>query len=229
MSLTTGSGPLSGQPAGRFSAPVPAGVVYVEPFLRRVRGLVGGRTVIDSEGVVLVHRPGQPPNYAFPAGDVGDVPAEPEPEAPGYVRVAWDAVSAWFEEEQQIFGKLRNPYHRVDCLKTRRQLRVEVSGAVLVDTDDTIVVHETAQPPRLYVDRAHVRTDLLSPSTTTTYCGYKGTASYWNAVVDGAVVEDVAWSYEDPLPESVAIRGMLAFDPERAAVLQVLPHARPLT
>ena len=70
MSLTTGRGPLSARPAGRFTAPVPAQVAYIEPFRRRVRAVAGGRTVVDSERVLLVHRQGRAPTYAFPAGDV---------------------------------------------------------------------------------------------------------------------------------------------------------------
>jgi uncharacterized protein (DUF427 family) len=226
VSLTTGSGPLSPAPAGRFSQPVPKGVVYVEPFPRRVHGVVGRRTVVDSEAVLLVHRPGRPPSYAFPAGDVDGVAAEPEPQAPGHVTVAWDAVDAWFEEAEQVHGHPRNPYHRVDCVRTSRRLRVEAAGAVLVDTDDTTGVYETSLAPKLYVGRDAVRIDLLVPSPTTSYCPYKGTASWWSAVVDGVVVEDVAWSYEAPLPESLPVRGLLSFDPVRAHVTTDLPGER---
>ena len=103
-------------------------------------------------------------------------------------------------------------------MRSRRRLRVEVGGTTLVDTDDTMGVFETALPTRLYVRREHIRMDLLVPSPTTTYCPYKGTASYWSAVVDGATVADVAWSYDDPVPESVSIGRMLCFDPQRVAV-----------
>ena len=68
-----------------------------------------------------------------------------------------------------------------------------------------------------------MRTDLLVPSDTTTYCPYKGTASYWSAVIGATTVADVAWSYERPLPESLPLRGLLAFDPARATVDQALP------
>jgi uncharacterized protein (DUF427 family) len=225
VSLTTGRGPLSRRPAGRFSLPVPEGVSYLEPFRRRVRGLDGDGTVVDSERVLLVHREGQPPTYAFPSADVraGLAGAEPEPDAPGYVHVPWDAVDTWYEEDEQVFGHPRNPYHRVDCVRTRRRLRVEVAGTTLVDTDATLGVYETALDPRLYVARHRVRTDLLVPSDTTTYCPYKGTASYWSAVIGGTTVADVAWSYERPLPESLPLRGLLAFDPARATVDQALP------
>jgi uncharacterized protein (DUF427 family) len=210
VSLTTGKGPLSASPAGRFSAPIPPGVIYIEPFQRRVRGFVGGECVLDSERVLLVHRPGQSPTYAFPPDDVR-VDSTPEPDAEGHVRVAWDAVEEWFEEEERAIGHPRNPYHRIDCIRTSRRLHIEIAGTVLVDTTDTMGLYETSLAPKLYVAPERVRTDLLVPSTTTTYCPYKGTASHWNAVIDGEVVPDVAWSYEDPLPESLPIKGMLSF------------------
>ncbi len=222
MSLTTGRGPLSAKPAGRFNSPVPTGLVYTEPWRRRVRGIVGGRVVVDSEQVLLVHRQGEPPSYAFPQADAVGVPAEADPAAAGYVRIRWDDVDAWYEEEEQVFMHPRNPFHRVDCVRTTRRVTVRVAGVVLVDSDDTVGVYETSLEPRLYVGRDQVRLDLLQASRTTTYCPYKGTASYWDAVIGQDRVADVAWSYEDPLPESMQLRGLLAFDPSKAAVDQEL-------
>jgi uncharacterized protein (DUF427 family) len=204
---------------------MPAPVTYLEPHRRRVRGIKDDVTVIDSEQALLVHRPGCPPTYAFPAGDVDGVPAQPESDAPGYVTVAWDVVGAWFEEDEQVFGHPRNPYHRVDCLRSGRRLRVEAAAATLVDTADTLAVYETALEPRLYVDARFVRMELLRPSTTQTYCPYKGTATYWNAVADGIVLADVAWSYEDALPESAPLQHLVSFDDQRVAVLHDLPRA----
>jgi uncharacterized protein (DUF427 family) len=226
MSLTTGTGPLSAHPAGRFTVPMPAQVTYIEPFRRRVRALRAGSTVIDSEQVLLVHRPGRPPTYAFPATDVQGLQTEPDVDAAGYVRVDWSSVDCWFEEDEQVFGHPRNPYHRVDCLRSQRRLRVETAGLTLVDTTQTVAVYETALEPRLYVDPAHVRTDVLAPSATQTYCPYKGAATYWSARIGDASLEDVAWSYEDPLPESVPLKHLLTFDEDRVVVHHDLPPAR---
>jgi uncharacterized protein (DUF427 family) len=224
VTLTSAGGPLGRSPSGRFSAPIPPGVVYVEPHPRRIVAVVDGRAVVETEGALLVHRPGHPPAYAFPAAVVGDLPHAPEPEAPGYVQVPWDAVDAWYEEGRELRHYPPNPYHRVDCRPTRRRLRVEVAGTVLVDTDDTLVLFETALAPKLYVAPEHVRTGLLRRTDTTTYCNYKGDATYWSAVVGDTEVADVAWSYEEPLPESVPIAGMLSFDPARADVRAEIPQ-----
>src|SRR6186997_2067187 len=118
MSLTTGRGPLSPRRAGRFTAPVPDGVVYIEPFDRRVRAVVRAETVVDSERALLVHRPGRSPALAFPAADVSGVASEVAPDVPDHVTVAWDVPDAWYEEEEQFFGHPRNPYHRIDCIRT---------------------------------------------------------------------------------------------------------------
>lgn len=223
MSLVAGRGPLTSDPAGRFSPPIPAEVVYVEPHPRRVQAVKDGRSVIDTERALMVHRRGRPLSYVFPADEVAGLPGEPEPEAPGFVHVPWDAVDTWWEEGRKLVHYPPNPYHRVDCRGTRRRLRVRVGGTTLVDTDHTTIVFETALPPRLYVDPAHVRTDLLRRSETTSYCNYKGFATYWSLVDGDRVVDDVGWCYPDPPPESLPIKGFLSFDETRVELLAELP------
>lgn len=219
MSMVTGHGPLSSAPAGWFSPPLPAGAIYVEPHARRVQAFRNGDTVIDTEQALLVHRPDRPLSYAFRAEDAHGLPSEPVAEAPGFVYVPWDAVDTWTEEGRTLVHYPPNPYHRVDCRPTRRRLRVEVDGKTLVDTDETTILFETSLEPRLYVDPAHVRTELLLQSNTSTYCNYKGWATYWSA----ADVEDVAWSYLDPPPESQPIKGFISFDAARTTVFAELP------
>lgn len=223
MSLTSGRGPLSSRPAGLFVPPVALPVSYIEPFRRRVRGLLGGATVVDSDSVVLVHRADQPPSYGFPAADVTVADKVPLPAIPGYVTVPWEAVDTWLEEEEPVPMHPRNPYHRVDCLQSRRRLRVEAGGAVVVDTERTVAVYETALDPRLYVSRALVAPGLLAPSPTRTYCRYKGEASYWNLAVGDVVLADAAWSYENALSESAPITGCVSFDETKVSVTTDLP------
>ncbi len=227
MTLVAGRGPPSSDPAGRFSPPLPGEMVYVEPHPRRVQALRGDRPVLDTERALLVHRRGRPLSYVFPVDEVAGLPSEPEPEAPGFVHVPWDAVDTWLEEGRELVHYPPNPYHRVDCRPTRRRLRVSVDGTVLVDTDDTAILFETALAPRLYVDPALVDTGALRRSQSSSYCNYKGFATYWTAFVGGRVVDDIAWSYADPPPESLPIKGFLSFDETRVELLAELPaHTR---
>ena len=72
------------------------------------------------------------------------------------------------------------------------------------------MLFETYLPTRYYLPREDVRMDLLEPTDTRTACAYKGSRHYWSANVDGTVVADVAWSYEDPHNYATAVEGMLA-------------------
>jgi uncharacterized protein (DUF427 family) len=51
----------------------------------------------------------------------------------------------------------------------------------------------------------------FQPSSHTSVCGWKGTASYYNVVVNGEVNANAAWFYPDPKPAADAIRGRVAF------------------
>lgn len=223
MSLVAGRGPLGHDRSGTFTPAIPADVVYIEPHPRRVQAVTKGRTVIDTEAALMVHRPGHPLSYAFPADTVADLSHTPVPEAPGYVQVAWDSVDTWLEEGRELVHYPPNPYHRVDCRPTSRRLRVSVGDHTLVDTADTLIVFETALPPRLYVDPAHVDVATLRRSATTSYCNYKGWATYWSATVGDTVVEDVAWTYESPPDESRALASHFSFDETRVDVVAELP------
>jgi hypothetical protein len=81
VTLTAGRRPLGADPAGWFSATLPKDVAYIKPHPRRIQAIVDGRSVIDTENVLLVHRVGHPLSNAFPADEVGELPNEGVPEA----------------------------------------------------------------------------------------------------------------------------------------------------
>ena len=76
-----------------------------------------------------------------------------------------------------------------------------------------MLVFETGLPTRYYVSRDDIRTDLLRPSSLETTCPFKGQASYWSVVVGDEVHENLAWSYETPIPAAEGITGLLCFYP----------------
>lgn len=139
----------------------------------------------------------------------------------GHLAFYWDRMDAWYEEEEEVFVHPRNPYVRVDVLQSARRVEVLLGGTVLAETRRPRLLLETGHPPRYYLPREDVRMDLLSPSGTRTRCPYKGAASHWNAEAGGKSVQDIAWSYEDPIPESSRIQGLVCFYPERVDSLLV--------
>jgi uncharacterized protein (DUF427 family) len=91
------------------------------------------------------------------------------------------------------------------------RIRVVVEGVTIADSVRAVRVLETAGAPVYYVPRVDVRTDLLAPTPTSTHCEWKGDATYWTLTVGARRVEDLAWSYEAPLPGFESIMGHLAF------------------
>ena len=129
------------------------------------------------------------------------------------IRLEWQAMDAWFEEDEQVYTHPRDPYTRVDILTSSRHVRVAVDGVTIADTHKPTLLFETGLPTRYYLPRTHVRMDLLEPNDTVSHCPYKGDAEYWSLRAGGAL--DVAWSYRTPLPESQKIAGLISFYPEK--------------
>jgi uncharacterized protein (DUF427 family) len=149
----------------------------------------------------------------------------------GTVRFQWDAMEAWFEEDEQVYTHARDPYTRVDILASSRRVRVLLDGLLLAESTSPRLLFETGLPARYYLPRTHVRMDLIERSPTVTHCPYKGRADTWSVRVGGMLHEDLAWSYPAPLPESQKVAGLIAFyneklDIEIDGVLQERPRTK---
>jgi uncharacterized protein (DUF427 family) len=141
------------------------------------------------------------------------------PELADTVHFDWAALDAWFEEDEEIFVHPRNPYARVDSLRSTRSVRVELDGVVLAESGSPVMVFETGLPPRYYLNRTEVNFDVLVPSDTVTRCPYKGrTTGYWSVRSGGSVIPDLAWSYDFPTRELLPIAGLIAFYNEKVDV-----------
>jgi uncharacterized protein (DUF427 family) len=141
-----------------------------------------------------------------------------DPDLAAYVVLDFDAFDDWYEEDERIAGHPRDPFHRVDVRQSSRPVRIELDGTVLAETTRARLVFETSLMTRFYLPREDVRV-ALEPSARRTYCPYKGLASYWSAHVGGRLCEDLAWSYEHPLPDIAPIAGLVSFWDERVDVL----------
>ena len=147
------------------------------------------------------------------------------------IRLEWDAMDAWFEEDEEVFTHPRDPHTRVDILPSSRHVRVEVDGVTIAESTSPRLLFETGLPVRYYLPKTHVRMDLLVASDTVTHCPYKGEAETWSVRAGDAAHEDLAWSYRTPLPESQKIAGLVAFYNEKVdiyvdEVLQERPHTK---
>jgi uncharacterized protein (DUF427 family) len=131
-------------------------------------------------------------------------------------RLDWSAVDAWYEEDEQVFVHPRNPYSRIDAIRSTRRVRVELDGTVLAESDAPVMVFETGLPTRHYLNRTEVDFQHLVPSDTVTACPYKGvTSAYWSVRSGDALRHDLAWAYDFPTRQLEPIAGLIAFYNEK--------------
>jgi uncharacterized protein (DUF427 family) len=155
----------------------------------------------------------------------------PIPELRDLIRLDWDAMDAWFEEDEEVFTHPRDPYTRLDILPSSRHVRIEVDGVTVAESSNPTLLFETGLPVRYYLPKTHVRLDLLTHTDSESHCPYKGQAEYWSVRTGDTVHEDIAWSYPTPLPESLGVAGHIAFYDEKVDVFvdgvrQERPHTK---
>ncbi|MDQ6839791.1 MAG: DUF427 domain-containing protein [Actinomycetota bacterium] len=127
-------------------------------------------------------------------------------------RFEWTALDAWYEEDEQVFVHPRSPYVRVDALRSTRRVRVEHAGVCVAESSSPVMVFETGLPTRYYLNRGDVDFTHLIPSDTVSECPYKGrTSASWSIDVGGERGVDLAWSYDFPTSELLAVAGLVAF------------------
>ena len=131
------------------------------------------------------------------------------------VRLQWDAMDAWFEEDEEVFTHARDPHTRVDILASSRHVRVEVDGVAVAESTSPRLLFETGLPVRYYVPKTHVHMELMERGELVTHCPYKGSAESWGVRAGGRLHENMAWSYAAPLAESQKIAGLMAFYNEK--------------
>jgi uncharacterized protein (DUF427 family) len=153
------------------------------------------------------------------------IPGAP-PELGGLIAFYWDRVEHWYEEDEEVFGHPRDPYHRVDIIPSSSLVRIALGGTELAATERAMVLFETGLTPRYYFPREDVSCDL-EPSDTTTRCPYKGIASYHSVGVERRG-KDLVWYYAAPFDEARRITGLLCFWNERVDIeLDGVAQARP--
>jgi uncharacterized protein (DUF427 family) len=223
------------------------------PVSRRIRALLDDRVVLDTTDAIYLWEFPPYPQYYVPLTDVADGiltdTGETKEFAHGVARVhtagagqawvyddgvakdrvrfQWNALDSWFEEDEEVFVHPRNPYARVDAIKSTRRVQVAVDDLVLADSSATVIVFETGLPPRYYFPRTAVRFEHLTASDTVTACPYKGrTSAYWSI----PSVPDVAWSYDFPTATLLPIAGHVAFFDEYVdIVVDGVLQERPVT
>jgi uncharacterized protein (DUF427 family) len=102
-----------------------------------------------------------------------------------------------------------------------RHIQVFFNGVVLADTRCAKRVLETSHPPVYYIPPDDVRLEYLRASKRSTFCEWKGAASYYTIAVGDQTAADAAWFYPHPSAPFASIAGYVAFYPSKMEVCLV--------
>jgi uncharacterized protein (DUF427 family) len=137
----------------------------------------------------------------------------------GTVRFDWSALDSWFEEDEEVFVHPRNPYTRVDAMRSTRTVTVSLDAVELARSSSPVMVFETGLPTRYYFNRTEVCFEHLVSSDTVTSCPYKGqTSAYWSVRLGDRTVADLAWAYDFPTRQLLPIAGLVSFYNEKTDI-----------
>lgn len=111
------------------------------------------------------------------------------------------------------------PDHPITVEPTGRRVQVRAGDQVIADSANGLTLQESSYPSVQYVPIADVDEALLRRTDTTTYCPFKGDASYYSVVTPDGEITDAIWTYERPYPAVAEIAGHVAFYPDRVQII----------
>ena len=111
--------------------------------------------------------------------------------------------------------KILGPDHPITIEANSSRVRVTVDGKLIADTRDALTLREASYPPVQYIPRRDVDMAALTRSEHTTYCPYKGDASYYSIPAGGDRSLNAVWTYETPFDAMAQIKDYVAFYPDR--------------
>lgn len=138
-------------------------------------------------------------------------PLERAPWLAGYGALYFGRMDRWLDEDEEVVGGWRDPYHRADAVASSRPVEIRLDGEVLARDDAPVLVFETGLAPRAYIARDGL---ALEPSDKASVCPYKGAATYWHVRAGDRLLENAAWSYDIPRGDVGAIAGRVSLDHE---------------
>ena len=111
--------------------------------------------------------------------------------------------------------KIPGPDHPISIETNPSRVVVTVGGQVIADSRAALTLREASYPPVQYFPRADVDMAALMRSEHTTYCPYKGEASYYSIPAGGDRSLNAVWTYEAPFEAMVQIKNYVAFYTDR--------------
>jgi len=114
-----------------------------------------------------------------------------------------------------------SPEHPITITPSSAHIVVTVAGKVVADTRRALTLQESTYPAVQYIPITDVERSLLERTATTSYCPFKGDASYYSIPAGGDKSVDAIWVYEQPHDAVAEIKDHVAFYPDRVDAITV--------
>lgn len=114
--------------------------------------------------------------------------------------------------------KIPGPDHPITITKNPKRVTVSVNGKMIASTTGALSLKEASYPAVQYIPRGDANMAMLERTDHSTYCPYKGDASYYAIPLAGERGENAVWTYEHPHDAMRAIKDYLAFYPDRVTI-----------
>jgi uncharacterized protein (DUF427 family) len=118
---------------------------------------------------------------------------------------------AMSETDNTAPGFAKHPGYRLELVPSEKRVRVTFGGETIIDSCAARLVLESGHVPVYYFPQSDFRSDLAEKTSHSSYCPFKGHASYWTLNAGGKTAENAVWSYETPYDEAAAMVGLVAF------------------
>ena len=118
--------------------------------------------------------------------------------------------------------KQPGPDHPITVKPTAQRVVVKVAGQVVADSTRALTLREADYPPVQYIPLSDVEQALLAPSEQSSYCPYKGDASYYSVPAGGERTVDAVWTYREPYAAVAEIADHVAFYPDRVDSIELV-------
>jgi uncharacterized protein (DUF427 family) len=117
--------------------------------------------------------------------------------------------------------RIPGPDHPIAIESNPDRVIIRSGGKVIADTRKALSLREASYPAVQYIPRCDVHMELLARSDHTTYCPYKGDASYFTVTQGGERAVNAVWTYEDPYQAVAEIKDHVAFYPDRVDSIEI--------
>ena len=129
----------------------------------------------------------------------------------GLLAFYWKSIDNWYEEEEEIFSHPKDPYVRLDAIKSNRKIRIFFDELLIAESNNSTILFQTGLPPQYYFLKNDIIPELKLADIKSR-CAYRGIADHFSININNKFLENIAMSFKRPPSEMTGIKDLICFD-----------------